>query len=361
MNNLSKNEQYFTHGPFGNGTLLTYDFEQFQDGMIDLLYKVTGKKLSNSPLSQTAAGKIAIAGTCIMAAATLGKDYKAEQNVKELIDLTFETLHQQQIDEVTLATTPKVTLLDAKKNCRVLRLLLDRFEQNLADSGVKAKIITSPASIQTKREIEKAMAVLQKTIPNLSKDVMPMISAVLPISTGVESAFVSPTPLLIYIDPVQFTNPLDLADALIHEALHQKLLTIRLTKRLLRPGYNDFKGMSVPIPWGSQNFRMFSTGRALAAAHVYVHLTLLHASAFLTYTEYERKQELGNVDIVKNLSNRFSRASYLVETLSMRHYRHEFGADGLDFLQWLQKGLQSISTNRQVKEALGQYQPSSVG
>lgn len=346
-------EVFFTEGPYGNGEALNYNFNQFKDGMIEVFSSLYGLNLNEREYTKTASGQIAISGTCIISSSLSGNE-SSSKIIQEMLKHTMDALSLHTLNEVEIQPSSRLVLLDCKESDRsnlVFKLLCDRFEENMRDSGVPIQLVASSVTDEVRLQFFSAFNLLNETIPQLTSDVLSMITAILPVSKTVDSGFISTNPQLIYVDPEQFHNELDLADALLHEALHHKLLTIRLTKRMLRPGYDDFGSFSVPIPWGGNNYRMFPVGRAIAAAHVYLHLSFLFAKV-LSNTD-EPQFGLTLQEIEERLLTRYKRASYLLETLSMSHYRHELGADGIDFINWMKNGLQSISNLPNVNEILG--------
>ncbi len=353
MKELLHIERKLTAGPYGDGVALNYNFKQFINGMAEILSSASNHKLDDMLETSCAITRVALSGTCTMSAILCGKN-SSHSSINNLIELTVNSLTKKNHEEITLNTDQSLTLINpnspVKNQESVLGLIKQRFEENMGESGVPLELKLNPITINEQINIEESIKLLSSYLPHLADDVLSMITAILPIGNSVESAFISPTPLLIYINPKMFSNKLDLADAILHESLHHKLLTIRLTKRLLRPGYDDFTGLSVPIPWGATKYRVFSIGRTIAAAHVYIHLTLLHIKALLQQNETQRI--LSNFEIKKRLIIRYQRANYLIETLSMRHYRHEFGADGLEFIDWMREIFYEISNLKVMQEIL---------
>ncbi|WP_366292678.1 hypothetical protein [Paenibacillus sp. AN1007] len=351
VNQFKRIEEFFTDGPYGKGEALNYNFNQFKDGMINTFSNLYRLNLKNEPNSLTASGQIAISGTCILSSSSNG-GYSSHE-IKKMLELTYEALSLHTINEVRLKDS-ELVLLDCEgvdSSNLMYRLLSSRFEENMRESGVSIQLLASCIDDKVKEKFHLAMRLLSETIPELSSDTLSMITAILPVTKTIDSGFTFTTPQLIYVDPELFNSELDLADALLHEALHHKLLTIRLTKRMLRPGYNDFGSFSVPIPWGGENYRMFPVGRAIAAAHVYLHLSFLFAKILFNSDKYI-KFGLTLGDIEQRFLTRYKRASYLLETLSMSHYRHELGADGIDFITWMNNGFRFISDLPNVHEII---------
>ncbi|OUB58709.1 hypothetical protein [Bacillus thuringiensis] len=353
MKELLHIEKRLTTGPYGDGVALNYNFNQFINGMAEILSSTSNHKLNDMLETSNNLGRVALSGTCMMSAILCEKD-SSHSTISNLIEQTINGINKKAYEEITLKTNQPLALINSNSSVKeqesVLGIIKKRFEENMGESGVPLVLQLSPVTINEQNNIEESIKLLSYYLPHLTDDVLSMIAAILPIGNPVESAFISPTPLLIYINPQMFSNRLDLADAILHESLHHKLLTIRLTKRLLRPGYDDFTGLSVPIPWGATKYRVFSIGRTIAAAHVYIHLTLLHIKALLQQNETQGIPS--DIEIKKRLIIRYQRANYLIETLSMRHYRHEFGADGLEFIEWMREIFHEISDLKVMQEIL---------
>ncbi|MDQ0206633.1 hypothetical protein [Alkalicoccobacillus murimartini] len=336
---LKEAEEFLLKGDFGDGINLKANFNIFSNGMIDMLFDNKISLIQDLSIAK----KIVGSGAALMSASRFSESTKGD--LVELIETTSRIQNLPNIDSETINQKYPLEVLNVPETKRegLLDIILNRFEENLSASGVNTKILHSEITEENLKHISESLELMFEYLPLLSKDALNAVEAILPIKSGVESAFISTTPLVIYIDQTQFKSTLKLADAIFHEALHQKLLNIRLSKRLLRPGYNDFAGIPVPIPWGNENYRMFSVGRGLAAAHVYVHLTLFHAKGSILHGEPEN---------FKELNQSYTRANYLVQTLMMDHFRHELGIDGLKFLSWLKTSLSLISNQNEVKELI---------
>jgi hypothetical protein len=82
----------------------------------------------------------------------------------------------------------------------------------------------------------------------------------------------------VFLNQELIGNPWWLAEHMLHEALHQKLYDFRRGHSLLAPDYAREDGAKICSLWNAPddgNNHYWDAHRALAAFHVYVHLTLL--------------------------------------------------------------------------------------
>lgn len=142
----------------------------------------------------------------------------------------------------------------------------------------------------------------------------------------------------IFLSRELLQNPWRVAEHLFHEALHQKLYDFRLAHALLKPGYWREDAPRVNSIWNvpdAANSNYWDTHRALAAFHVYVHLSLLASVAEQQRPETGRlpsvpSQPLAMIDSRKALE----RARYLGEQLNESCWQ-ELGVAGRHMVEWL--------------------------
>lgn len=85
------------------------------------------------------------------------------------------------------------------------------------------------------------------------------------------------TPETIYLGTAILQKPAwVIADAILHESLHERTLLHRQLWRLLAHEYDEDQAPSVHLPWsgGSVPDRFFTPWRLISAAHVYTHLSI---------------------------------------------------------------------------------------
>lgn len=137
-------------------------------------------------------------------------------------------------------------------------------------------------------------------------------------------------PGVVFLDASSLRDPAHGAELLLHEALHQKLDTLRRVAGVLpRPAAGVSRGRLVTAVWhrdDGTNMRRWGADRVLAAFHVYAHLVALaeglsavggfaHSAAVLRSRSLFRARYLGSAFLRDELSAPGSAAAELVEWL----------------------------------------------
>ncbi|MEV4577364.1 hypothetical protein AB0K16_29395 [Nonomuraea jabiensis] len=208
--------------------------------------------------------------------------------------------------------------------------VVERFHQTMRNDGhtFAVEILEPSADLET--AVERARGLLHRLLPEVAPSTTALVDGLAFCSGDLGSAFINGTPLLVYIGKELLDDPLETADALLHECLHQKLVEVRLTRRMLRDGYSDDTSHKVLVPWGGSG-RLFSVDRALAAFHVYVHCSLLHLAAADEHADLGLTPE----ELDERLTVRWARADFFGSTLSTPEAAAELGPDGRRLVRWL--------------------------
>jgi hypothetical protein len=144
----------------------------------------------------------------------------------------------------------------------------------------------------------------------------------------------------IFLNRNLLSNPWIVAEHLYHESLHQQIYDIRAGHLLLNP---DFARPGAPLihsPWNRPDSSLrnyWDVHRALAAFHVYVHLSLLASLA------EQRAAELEEYGPVMMMGRRTSlvRAHYLAEQLRACCW-DELGPAGKQLVEWFTSILEPL-------------------
>ncbi len=234
-----------------------------------------------------------------------------------------------------------------------LMSISQQFVYSMADEGVK--VATVEPSDEQLAIIGEARKLLSSLIPNLTSSTVPLANAVSLIEGGISSGYINENPYTYMINVTQLADPLMAADAILHEALHQKLADIRLTSNLLEESYHDLESEAradIPLPWPKvESPRPFSVARGIATCHVYVHISFLYLAALEHFEEDEGLQNLGREEIEKRLIRSYERARYLSEILNTERSTSNLGSDGKDLMGWM----------GQIVDQLGSYKFSGKG
>ena len=188
-----------------------------------------------------------------------------------------------------------------------------------------------PATEPELTHIHDALALLETVSPDLSAGVLGHLKVV--VLVGGEHAFESASdrrlPRAGYINRAACADPLRLAEALIHEATHQKLYDLQLLYTLYAPGYRPEFSPTVRPAWHPAD-TVWSIDRTLAAAHVYVHLTRM-------FDEMSRglPVDLDPAQLRRTAGRARRRADMLLAALD--GHSSQFNASGLAFLTWLRE------------------------
>ena len=153
---------------------------------------------------------------------------------------------------------------------------------------------------------------------------------------GVVSLMRNSLPSVVFITSLPTRTPWQTAQALLHEALHQKLADFGTVRSFLREG----DASTVRVFWDRKDAEHFPLSRAYAAFHVYVHLALFHARA--ARMEESLAGEFGafpadGLDLL-DLEKVLGRAGYFGEELAV-HAGRWFAPDGGRMFAWLRQML----------------------
>ena len=153
----------------------------------------------------------------------------------------------------------------------------------------------------------------------------------------------------IFLNRKLLSNPWTVAEHLYHESLHQQIYDIRAGHLLLNP---DFARPGAPLlhsPWNRPDSSLrnyWDVHRALAAFHVYVHLSLLASLA------EQRAAELEEYRPVMMMGRRTSlvRAHYLAEQLRASCW-DELGPAGKQLVDWFASILEPLDVSPPARGA----------
>ncbi|MFD9368853.1 HEXXH motif-containing putative peptide modification protein [Streptomyces sp. NPDC060020] len=117
-----------------------------------------------------------------------------------------------------------------------------------------------------------------------------------------------------------------LAEALVHEFVHLRLYDLQVTRSIFASGYDTATAPTLAPEWHRDSpVSRWPVDRALAAAHVYVHL-----SAWFD----QRALDCGGPDVRQSAETAAFRATSLLDKVA-RHAERCLGPAGRGFLRWL--------------------------
>jgi len=125
--------------------------------------------------------------------------------------------------------------------------------------------------------VSAATTLLREVLPELTPGLLRHVRYLAKI-TGPEAAESVSTREIsgtVFVSARCFEAPERLAEALLHEAVHQRFYDLMLTRSIFVPTYDTASAPTVAPEWHVDSpVKDWPADRALAAAHVYVHLTV---------------------------------------------------------------------------------------
>ncbi|MFE0514851.1 hypothetical protein [Streptomyces sp. NPDC058964] len=154
--------------------------------------------------------------------------------------------------------------------------------------------------------------------------------AVLIEDSIIESAFIVPAPFVSVLNTQVLASPLKTADAVLHEAAHQKFYDLLVCRRLVNPDYNYLGGALFGIPWNpvAGERRRMDCLRVLSTIHVYAHLLEL-----LLSVREAGLSDRGECDGM--LTEYWQRAQFFDTAVRSGVVRTALGPDARAMVDWL--------------------------
>lgn len=180
--------------------------------------------------------------------------------------------------------------------------------------------------------LRQGCELLAHLLPELSASVFRHVRLIGFIDDGTPSLSGFSLPSVVFISGTPTRTPWETAEALLHEALHHKLLDFATTRSFLR----EDEVATVRVFWRKDAVH-FPLLRAYAAFHVYVHLAVFFARA--EHMEGPLAGEFGTFPADgRNLETALGRAGYLGEELAA-HADRWLASDGRRMFAWLRQAL----------------------
>ncbi|MEG3843334.1 hypothetical protein [Microcoleus sp. herbarium14] len=324
-------------GPFGNNKSLAFNVRTLYVGIQKIVNAAlgidVGPKMSlSSPVAQ------------VLTRATLDEVFvllknnsveKARQKVNLLEEYSTNLLADTQTEEFSIFPEQELHPLSDLNSNEFLRAIACRVREAFIRDGFTSKVeLVEPTKLHYKN-IEDGKALLTQLIPHVSSSTLSLVRCLLLVNGAIGSAYFNETPFMYVVGITGLSDPLQIANTLLHEALHQKMADIRLTRRILCEDYNDLDSTTskdLLIPWGASSPRVFSVSLGLAAYHFYVHSALVHASALEHLPNNTLLQSIDGEKIVSRLVLAFERAAYLETRLRSNAVQKKMGSDGVQFM-----------------------------
>ncbi len=341
-------DKALSSGPFGNGNSLSHNIRTLYTGIQKIIDASVGINLISEMFSSSAAAQVVTRATLDEAFVTLKNNNleEAGQKVKELKQ-HFNLLADNQSESAT-HIFPKLDLQPLgnwKSNDYFHKTIAYRVRDSFVKDGFTDKVELVEPTDSHYKAIENGKALLNQLIPGVSSSTLSLVRCLMIANAAIQSAYFNETPFMYVVSVTKLNDPLQTADTILHEALHQKMADIRLTRQILCEEYDDLNSRAsadVPIPWGASSPRPYSVARGLATYHFYVHSTLVHTAALEHLHNNTVLQNIGAEEIACRLLRVFERAVYLETSLKSDLARKKMGSDGISFMEWMSYAMNQL-------------------
>ncbi|WP_370268465.1 HEXXH motif-containing putative peptide modification protein [Streptomyces sp. V4I8] len=194
---------------------------------------------------------------------------------------------------------------------------------------------TVPATAREAGVVSEAVRLLGAVLPRTALSVLSHLAFVGVVEGpgAFESASDRRVPRAVFINRCALDDVPRTAEAVLHECVHQKLYDIQLVHPIYRAAYDAEHAAVIRPPWHEN--AEWSFDRALAAAHVYVHL-----AAFYTALGHRPQSLAQGVDAATGRSGSTDRARFLLAAVA--GVPAEPGPAGVRFIEWLTARLRQI-------------------
>ncbi|MFH8339163.1 hypothetical protein [Streptomyces sp. AM6-12] len=188
-----------------------------------------------------------------------------------------------------------------------------------------------PLDRTARQALTAALDLLGEVFPRVAAQVLPFVSVGIVVENPVPSMYLSQTPEVIYVGHHMLERDTwELADAVLHESLHDVTELARQVRQVLVPSYTEDTSATTLLPWSVKQptKRYFSTWRLLSACHVYVHLAGFRRSVIGPSAE--------QIEVPTE------RAQFMLDHLLASPHRDNLGEDGRVLVEWLDHSLKAM-------------------
>lgn len=216
--------------------------------------------------------------------------------------------------------------------------LLELYRAHLDGGRPDTHHLVAPTPTQV-AAIERAAALLGTVLPRTAEVLSHVRHVAVVDGPGAfESASTREVPGVVFISEHAFRTPLKLAEALLHEAVHHRFYDLQVTRSILMADYDTATADTVSPRWHPPT-TAWAFDRALAAAHVYVHLM----GWFTALATHPAGAPLGPDGVVISRERAATRARLLLDDVLALAPRH-LGPAGTAFVAWLSEACDELAT-----------------
>lgn len=187
-----------------------------------------------------------------------------------------------------------------------------------------------PLSTQDAIAVRAAVDLLQRHFAPVWDECLKTVSLIAMYRSPVKSMQNSFTPETAYVSYTLLQEgSWVVADAILHEVLHERTLLARQLWQFMAPNYSEHDGPTIHLPWsgGPVPDRHFTAWRLLSAAHVYTHLA--------TFRMLMGREEEANMPVF--------RGNFMLNALSEPDFATRLGPDGIRWRDSLRTAMAEIS------------------
>ena len=220
------------------------------------------------------------------------------------------------------------TLIGPEHACE-LPGFVEAFDRFAAAAGPGRSVRVVASDRAEREKVSTGAALLANVLPILGPDTWRNVDAVMLIDS--DGVYASATltmsgPGIFVLDRHVLPNQTHTAELMLHEALHAKLRRLESHRSLVQRASALCRGEQVPIAWHrtQDGLQGWSIRRALAALHVYAHMTVFAIALQVKDADRQHGARLKSKAVF--------RANYLGrQLLNSRALTHE----GVEFVGWL--------------------------
>ena len=193
--------------------------------------------------------------------------------------------------------------------------------------------------------LRRGCDLLALLLPELSASVLDHVRLVgVPIDQRLRCVTFTAIPSTTFLSGGAVNTPWQAAESLLHEALHQKMADLAVTRSVYRPDAFQDGAPTIRAIWRWQEqgrLADWPIDQAWPAFHVYVHLAFFFAR--VERMEGSLAHDFGTPPVSGRLGleTALGRAGYLGEELAV-HAERIFGPDGRRFFAWLRRMLSCL-------------------
>lgn len=187
--------------------------------------------------------------------------------------------------------------------------------------------------------VEAGLSLLLAAIPDVAASMLPHVQLLCRLAAPPDAAnFIlsgsyRDLPGVVFLADPLLSDPLAVAEHVLHEACHQRYGELSRAASMLGEGYDDERGSKIAVPWHrtSAPSSLWGVDKALTAAHVYLYLTYFFAALCEAAPRSLRAEAR---TLRRRLHSSYDRGRYLLRTLDDVG-RPVLGYAGNALLDWM--------------------------